>query len=40
MVRYLTTNGMSGTYVLLDPFTLRYQRVNETFYETVNVHAA
>jgi hypothetical protein len=37
MVRYLTTNGISGAYDLFDPFTLRYRRVNGAFYETVKV---
>jgi hypothetical protein len=35
MVRYLTTNGISGIYDLVDPFTLRYRRVNRTFYELI-----
>jgi hypothetical protein len=35
MLRYLTTNGISGTYDLVDPFTLRYRRVNGTFYELI-----
>jgi hypothetical protein len=37
MVRYLTTNGISNTYGFYDPFALRYRRVNETFYESINI---
>jgi len=37
MVRYLTTNGKSGTYAHCKTFALRYRRVNATFYETVRV---
>jgi hypothetical protein len=37
MVRYLTTNGKSGTYECRQAFALRYRRVNATFYETVNI---
>jgi len=32
MVRYLTTNGESGTYACFEAFALRYRRVNATFY--------
>jgi len=37
MVRYLTTNGKSYTYDQYNPFTLRYPRVNETFYDSINL---
>jgi hypothetical protein len=37
MVRYLTTDGISAIYGLANPFTLRYRRVNATFYEGINV---
>jgi hypothetical protein len=39
MVRYLTTNGKSDAYDQYKPFTLRYRRVNETFYEFIKLGA-
>jgi hypothetical protein len=35
MVRYLTTNGKSGTWDHFKAFALSYRRVNATFYEFV-----
>jgi hypothetical protein len=35
VVRYLTTNGKSGTYCCFEAFVLRYRRVNATFYEFI-----
>jgi hypothetical protein len=32
-VEPLTTNGISNTHFLYEPFALRYRRVNGTFYE-------
>ena len=37
MVRYLTTNGKTDTYSRYEPFTLRYRRVNGTFYESIKL---
>ena len=35
-VEPLTTNGSSDTYGRFHPFSLRYRRVNGTFYELIN----
>jgi hypothetical protein len=37
MVRYLTMNVDSHTYMHWKAFALRYRRVNATFYETINI---
>jgi hypothetical protein len=37
MVRYLTTNGKSGTYAYLKAFALMYRRANGTFYDRINI---
>jgi len=39
MVRYLTTNGKSGSYGTSHPFALRYRRANGTFYNAVQFEA-
>jgi hypothetical protein len=37
MVRYLTMNGKQNGRGLLDPFALRYRRVNGDFYMPVEI---
>jgi hypothetical protein len=37
MVRYLTMNGKQNGRGLLDPFALRYRRVNGAFYMPVEI---